>query len=1550
MTPNQQREIELRINAKNLTGKAVGDVVKDLKEVKKALAEQSKAAADGQADFKKLETAMRQLSNAQDALTAQSKLIDDFRKQSATLDKLQTGLIAAEKAYVDFAQSASQSGVITAKQHAQLLKLESAVAAFTPKIDKVKSSMHGLSYEASRLGMDFNQVSIEQTKLDNRTRVLLKSIINLRSEQERLKQVDLSAKLRNEAAAAQAAAQALRDESTQLVNNAQAQAKLQAASVRNAAAQRTLTSSLNEAMGAAHPLKSALDNVDATLVKSQSIVKNTAKANRDAQKSYSELAAAQRKLIEVAGVIDMYRKQQEAVSKSRVEYQKLQIELRNQNAAIQASIAPTAQQVQALQRLSSQLVQSRINLQQQIETARRTQSVLREAGVATSNLAAAEQRLVTTARSTTSEMQRLAHAYNANDTAARRAASGSSAFANSSREALSFSQRLRGQLLSLAAAYVGLYGAANFAYSAITAFKNQEALKIQLEVVADGDLNLAGEMEKYLRGQVDRMGLDLKSTAKSYSSFAIAAKEAGHNQEEVNYMFERFSELGTTMGKTPDELSGMFKAFEQMMSKGSIQAEELRQQLGDRLPGAISLMAQSMGVTTKELGDMMMKGEVGSENLIRLAELADKKYGDAANKAAASLIAEENRMKTGFENWLRVISEAGLADSYKELMVTLTQFFNSEDGLEFARGIGEAFSTVVDVLKWCVENSETLVEVFKILIALQLASWLMKGVVAFQAVAGSVIAASGSMTTLLGTMTLVQKAFAVLAAAVLGFKIGTWLYAEFKQVRIGASWMVQGLLSGFTVLTKTATSLLNQLPRVASLVGNSIFHALMTPLRAAIENVSQAARFLGADSVATGAQNAADLLNRSSQIKSDLSAIKTASVNTIVDIGNTLGEIDREMTALRYYEASGLSDQEDKRLREQGAVKIDDKYKAKTSIDTDAAMADAAKRKKSSESDEKKKAAKKTEAEKAAEKAAKEAAKAEEDRQKAITRGLEERAKLEADVYKKLSDMENNHNKKSLDSLSDRHKAVAAEYAELYANIEKLRNGSTVEYGETKSIDLGGRGGLTGGKSGLRFQGGVRTDGVHEATYMLAKLMNQISGDKYAVSSMKRNSKNSLHSAGLAVDMAMPYGAQSNAFLREFKATMESLGFKQGKHYFAQMERKGQVNKNGSVSSGDHFHVEIKGNDVAAAIAQALSQKSHTTVPNTKGASVSVPGVSADKVDEMVARTRELEKQAMLRAQEEFVADNIKAIQERLNAIETERNGKLELAQSLREQGLINEEMLQTRVNEIMTEFAPKVAQARTDAMAIAESLSKLDPSAMDKVQLSLAKFQETMAYTPGEMSIIKNITGELDSMFQGMFTSAAEGFASIITGTKSASEGFRDILKSFVNFVGQFLIKMGQMIIQAILFKSIMSALGLDAYMQAGSAIGQGLGMVGKRHSGGIVGTSQSAVMTRLPMGVFAAAPRYHSGGIVGLAANEVPIVAERGEEVITADDPRHISNISGQPVAKGTAGTPVNLNVTNVINPKDILSQGLSDNGGQNIIIDVIAKNKSRIKGLLG
>jgi TP901 family phage tail tape measure protein len=114
--------------------------------------------------------------------------------------------------------------------------------------------------------------------------------------------------------------------------------------------------------------------------------------------------------------------------------------------------------------------------------------------------------------------------------------------------------------------------------------------------------------------------------------------------------------------------------------------------------------------------------------------------------------------------------------------------------------------------------------------------------------------------------------------------------------------------------------------------------------------------------------------------------------------------------------------------------------------------------------------------------------------------------------------------------------------------------------------------------------------------------------------------------------------------------------------------------------------------------------------------------------------------------------------------------------------------------------------------------------------------------------------------------------------------------------------------------FKEALKGIG-DLLGSALSGVGGILS--GVFHTGGVVGEG-SAMATVSPM-VFANAIRYHTGGLAGLKPNEVPAILQKGEEVLTANSPRHRDNIAVAPKAP-----PVNLQLS--VHP-DALNMTLRD-----------------------
>src|SRR3569832_747153 len=151
----------------------------------------------------------------------------------------------------------------------------------------------------------------------------------------------------------------------------------------------------------------------------------------------------------------------------------------------------------------------------------------------------------------------------------------------------------------------------------------------------------------FVRSEADRLGLALQSTAEQYTQLTAAAKGTKLEGQGIRDIFSAIIETTTVLGKTEAETTGILNALQQMISKGVVSSEELRQQLGDRLPGAVQAAARALGVTTGQLNKMLEQGQILTDDFLpRFAAEYRKTFGSEVAAATTSAQAELNRFST----------------------------------------------------------------------------------------------------------------------------------------------------------------------------------------------------------------------------------------------------------------------------------------------------------------------------------------------------------------------------------------------------------------------------------------------------------------------------------------------------------------------------------------------------------------------------------------------------------------------------------------------------------------------------------------------------------------------------------------------------------------------------------------------------------------------------------------------------------------------------------------------------------------------------------------
>jgi len=257
--------------------------------------------------------------------------------------------------------------------------------------------------------------------------------------------------------------------------------------------------------------------------------------------------------------------------------------------------------------------------------------------------------------------------------------------------------KIRDSLTKGAAAYLS-YQAAMAGGKAIidTALAN-ERLNNTLKVGV-GSAEAAAKEIAFLRQESEKLGLQFTTTADQYAKLAAAAKDTALQGQATRDIFLAVSKASTVLGLSAAEAGGALNAIQQMISKGTVSAEELRGQLGERLPGAFQMAARAIGVTTAELDAMLSKGELTAERLLpALATELEKTFGAQAQEAAQGLNAKINRLENSFNDLKAAIGNSGLLDLLSDGIVLATRFVDALSGAKVLSAVDQQKQKIIEM-------------------------------------------------------------------------------------------------------------------------------------------------------------------------------------------------------------------------------------------------------------------------------------------------------------------------------------------------------------------------------------------------------------------------------------------------------------------------------------------------------------------------------------------------------------------------------------------------------------------------------------------------------------------------------------------------------------------------------------------------------------------------------------------------------------------------------------------------------------------------------------
>lgn len=793
-------------------------------------------------------------------ITQESRLENALARSVTTIERHKDALAAATQKQADRAQAVASSEKATKVQinslEAANRALERRRTALTEAVDKERALKTELEQvrktltESTSTALNLNAAVTEQAK---RTDAAKDALTGYNAQAKNLVKAEreIAAEMEKAAGAVTSQSEALNQVESEyrqlqsVAEQAKSAVSQQATSVErsgDAAAKAAVQVAIFTARMAV--LQKGSGTTSARLVDPAEITKATASlrtmgetikaAGDDATKSAvsaDELGAALKGVGDAKGKLEgigaALKAQQQDVTIAKNAWKTAETEVRRLAIAVKAAGTPSDELATALGRAQGAARLAKDEFIKQTQASERIGASLKAAGIGAGDLASAESALeepLRTANTLMAQGQKAAGQYaaglersgNSADSATpklhglRAGLLGVVGASNRLARATNPLRAFSTQLTSMVAAGVGLYGIKTQLESIWEAGSNLASSQAKFSTAFGGFEQGTKELE-YAREVAINLKLPIDNLTKGYADLALSAKGTSMEGEGIRKVFEAFSQTARVNQSSAADLEGVFKALTQIMSKGKVQAEELRGQLGDRLPGAMQILADGLDIPLAQLDKMMEKGELTRETLMSMAAEASSRVAPALSEAldtpAAKLSDFQNRMVVFKET----VAQSGFLDAIADAFERMADALSKPEAIEAAKALGVALG---DIITWASElvtsgNLEAIGNSIAGLgiawVSVQIVS-LVSGLYSFTTAVGALTIAVFGLDVALAPILVGLGALAAIIAAVTAlfgaWKLAKWAYDNFPVFAEGVLTVRKVALDAFDSIVR----------------------------------------------------------------------------------------------------------------------------------------------------------------------------------------------------------------------------------------------------------------------------------------------------------------------------------------------------------------------------------------------------------------------------------------------------------------------------------------------------------------------------------------------------------------------------------------------------------------------------------------------------------------------------------------------------------------------------------------------------------------------------
>jgi len=156
-----------------------------------------------------------------------------------------------------------------------------------------------------------------------------------------------------------------------------------------------------------------------------------------------------------------------------------------------------------------------------------------------------------------------------------------------------------------------------------------EKQRTALKLVTEDSVSYQQALE-FINTTSQRLAIPQEQITRQFTQLSASVLGAGGNVKDAEKAFLGIAAGIRGTGGSLQDMEAALRATAQVFSKGKVSAEELRQQIGERLPGAFTLFAKSVGMTPQQLDKALEDGKVSLQDFQKFAEELFKRYGKSA--------------------------------------------------------------------------------------------------------------------------------------------------------------------------------------------------------------------------------------------------------------------------------------------------------------------------------------------------------------------------------------------------------------------------------------------------------------------------------------------------------------------------------------------------------------------------------------------------------------------------------------------------------------------------------------------------------------------------------------------------------------------------------------------------------------------------------------------------------------------------------------------------------------------------------------------------------